>query len=309
MKRIAITFFLALSIVIVDCKKAKEDLQGGVITFTKGTVKIFDKAGKEKAVALDTFLLPEDKIETGKDSYADLQLTEGVLVRIKENTSLTLKKIFVDSANGETYADMGLIKGKIFTKVAGKLTKTSKFTVSTPTVVASVRGTEFIVEESGKGTSTRVSDGSVEVADADNPENQAIADAGENVSSNGDTFKEQPLTEDEAQELKDDSATIQSITEEQRARIQEILKDFQENKARILQGLEEQKQRNRELIEGAKEENRKLLEEAKSAGKEEKEAIQKAGKEEKEKVKSSMDDAKKELENQRKSLKDQAAPK
>ncbi|TGJ99292.1 transcriptional regulator [Leptospira semungkisensis] len=309
MKRIAIACFLALAIVFSDCKKAKEDLQGGVITFSKGTVKIFDKTGKEKPVSVDTFLLPEDKIETGKDSYADLQLAEGVLVRIKENTSLVLKKIFVDSANGEVFTDFGLIKGKVFSKVDTKLSKTSKFTVSTPTSVASVRGTEFIVEETGKGTSTRVSNGAVEVTDADDPSKVAVADSGEGVSADGNDLKEAPLTDDELNELKSDAATVQSITEEQRARIQEILKDFQENKARILQGLEDQKQRNKDLIEGAKEENRKLLEDTKNAGKEEKEAIKKSAQEEKDKVKSSMDDAKKELENQRKSLKDQAAPK
>ncbi|PJZ64140.1 transcriptional regulator [Leptospira wolffii] len=309
MKRITIACFLALALAFVACKKAKEDLQGGVITFSKGIVKIYDKDGKEKELKQDTFLLPEYKIETGKDSYADIQLAEGVLIRVKENTSLILKKVFVDSANGTIFTDLGLNKGKIFSKVGSKLDKTSQFNVTTPTVVASVRGTEFIVEETGKGTSTRVGDGSVEVTDLDNPEKQATAESGEEVSADGKDLKEDKLTEDEVKELQDDSATIQSITEEQRARIQEILKDFQENKALILQGLEDQKARNRELIEGAKDENRRLLEEAKSSGQAEKEAIKKAAQEDKEKVKSSIDDAKKELENQRKSLKDQAAPK
>ncbi len=309
MKRITIACLLALAVAFINCKKAKEDLQGGVITFSKGTVKIFDKDGKEQAIKQDSFLLPDYKIETGKDSFADLQLTDGVLLRIKENSSLILRKIFVDSANGELYTDLDLNKGKIFAKVGSKLGKNSKFNVITPTVVASVRGTEFIVEETGKGTSTRVGDGSVEVTDLDDPDKQAVAESGEEINADGKDLKEDKLTEDEVKELQDDSATIQSITEEQRARIQEILKDFQENKARILQGLEDQKQRNKELIEGAKDENRKLLEEAKSAGKEEKEAIRKSAQEEKDKVKSSMDDAKKELENQRKSLKDQAAPK
>ncbi|TGK13885.1 transcriptional regulator [Leptospira fletcheri] len=309
MKRITIVCILAVSMGFIDCRKAKEDLQGGVITFAKGSVKLFDKAGKEKASTPDSFLMPEDRIETGKDSYADLQLTDGVVIRIKENTSLILKKIFIDSKNGELFTDLNMNKGKIFSKVSTKLGKTSQFNVTTPTVVASVRGTDFQVEDNGKSAHTLVSNGSVSVTDADDPTKQATADAGEKVSSDGKDLTEGNLTDAEKAELENDSATIQSVTEEQRARIQEILKDFQENKALILQGMEDQKQRNRELIEGAKEENRKLLEDTKNAGKEEREAIRKSGQEEKEKVKSSMDDAKKDLENQRKSLKDQALPK
>ncbi|EPG75502.1 sigma factor regulatory protein, FecR/PupR family [Leptospira fainei serovar Hurstbridge str. BUT 6] len=309
MKRITIVLVLIVTAMLADCRKAKEDLQGGVITFAKGTVKLFDKVGKEKPGAVNSFLLPEDRIETGKDSYADLQLADGVVIRIKENTVLAMKKIFVDSKNGEIFADLNLNKGKIFSKVTTKLGKTSQFNVSTPTVVASVRGTDFQVEDNGKTANTLVSNGSVSVTDADDPNKQVVADAGKKISSDGKELTEGELSDAERQELENDSATIQSVTEEQRAKIQEILKDFQENKALILQGLEDQKQRNKDLIEGAKEENRKLLEDTKNAGKEEREAIRKSGAEEKEKVKSSMDDAKKDLENQRKSLKEQALPK
>ncbi|PJZ68192.1 transcriptional regulator [Leptospira perolatii] len=308
MKRYSIVFLITILAFSIGCRKAKEDLQGGVITFTKGSVQLFDKDGKSKEVKVDSFLLPEDRISTGKDSLADIQLMDGVVIRVKENTNLTLKKIFVDSANGDLFTDLGLNKGKIFSKVNTKLGKGSKFSVTTPTVVASVRGTEFAVEDTGKGAQALVADGSVAVSNADRPEQEAVAESGEKVSSDGKTLQEGELTDAERQELESDSATIQSITEEQRARIQEILKDFQENKQRILQGLEEQKERNRELIEGAKEENRKLLEEAKNAGKEEKEAIRKSAEEEKEKVKSSMDKAKEELEKSKKSLKDQVKP-
>lgn len=293
----------------IECGKSKkDDLQGGVFTFIKGTVKLTDKAGKAKKTGLSEFILPEDKIETGKASYADIQLMDGVIIRVKENTILTLNQIFVDSKNSEIYADLSLNKGKIFSKVGAKLGKTSGFKVSTPTVTAAVRGTDFQVEADGNKTNTLVSEGSVEVADNDDPDQTNVADGGEKVVSDGKMQSEEKLTDDELKELQNDAATVQSVTEEQRQRIEEILKDFQENKQRILQGIEEQKQRNQELINSAKEENQKLIQDVKESGKAEKEAIKNAADEERKNIKSGIDKDKEALENSRKSLKDQVKP-
>ncbi|RHX86567.1 surface adhesin Lsa33 [Leptospira stimsonii] len=303
---------LCLALIVlfaIDCSKSKkEDLQGGVFTFIKGSVKLTDKAGKEKRVGVSEFILPEDKIETGKASYADVQLMDGVIIRVKENTILTLNKIFVDSKNAEIYADLSLNKGRIFSKVGTKLDKSSGFKVSTPTVTAAVRGTDFQVEVEGNKSETLVSDGSVEVVDNDNPDQTNVADAGEKVTSDGKIQKEEKLSEEELKELQEDSATVQSVTEEQRKRIEEILKDFKENKERILQGLEEQKQRNQELINSTKEENKRMIDEVKESGKAEKEAIKNAADEERKNIKSGIDKDKEALENSRKSLKDQVKP-
>ncbi|PJZ56144.1 iron dicitrate transport regulator FecR [Leptospira barantonii] len=303
---------LCLALIVlfaIDCGKSKkEDLQGGVFTFIKGTVKLSDKTGKEKKVGLSEFILPEDKIETTKDSYADIQLMDGVVIRIKENTSLTLNKIYVDSKNAEIYSDISLNKGKIFSKVGTKLSKSSGFKVTTPTSTAAVRGTDFQVEVEGNKTETLVSDGAVEVTDNDNPDQTNTADAGEKVVSDGKNQKEEKLSDEELKELQEDSATVQSVTEEQRQRIEEILKDFKENKERILQGLEDQKQRNQELINSTKEENRRMIDEVKESGKAEKEAIKNAADEEKKNIKAGIDKDKEALENSRKSLKDQVKP-
>ncbi|EMY77666.1 sigma factor regulatory protein, FecR/PupR family [Leptospira weilii serovar Ranarum str. ICFT] len=304
------SLYLALIVLIaIHCGKSKkEDLQGGVFTFIKGTVKLSDKAGKVKKVGLSEFVFAEDKIETTKDSYADIQLMDGVIIRIKENTSLTLNKIYVDSKNAEIYSDISLNKGRIFSKVGKKLTKSSGFKVTTPTSTAAVRGTDFQVEVEGNTTETLVSEGAVEVVNNDNPDQTNVADAGEKVVSDGKNQKEEKLSEDELKELQEDAATVQSVTEEQRQRIEEILKDFKENKEKILQGLEEQKQRNQELINATKEENRKMIDEVKESGKAEREAIKNAADEEIKNVKSGIDKDKEALENSRKSLKDQVKP-
>ncbi|EMM98675.1 surface adhesin Lsa33 [Leptospira noguchii] len=302
-------YFVLIVLFLVGCTKSKkEDLQGGVFTFIKGGVKLYDKAGKLKKAGLSEFILPEDKIETIKDSYADIQLMDGVIIRIKENTILTLSKIYVDSKNAEIYSDISLNKGKIFSKVGTKLSKSSGFKITTPTSIAAVRGTDFQVEVNGSNTETLVSEGSVEVTDNDSPDQSNIADAGEKVISDGKSQKEEKLSEEELKELQEDSATVQSVTEEQRQRIEEILKDFKENKEKILQGLEEQKQRNQELINATKEENRRMVDEVKESGKAEKEAVKNAADEERKNIKSGIDKEKEALENSRKSLKDQVKP-
>ncbi|AXX15793.1 MULTISPECIES: surface adhesin Lsa33 [Leptospira] len=303
------SYLVLIVLFAIDCGKSKkEDLQGGVFTFIKGSIKLSDKAGKEKKVGLSEFILPEDKIETTKDSYADIQLMDGVIIRVKESTSLTLNRIYVDSKNSEIYSDINLNKGKIFSRIGTKLTKSSGFKITTPTSTAAVRGTDFQVEVEGNKTETLVSEGSVEVVDNDNPDLSNVVDAGGKIVSDGKSQKEEKLSEDELKELQEDAATIQSVTEEQRQRIEEILKDFKENKERILQGLEEQKQRNQELINATKEENRRMIDEVKESGKAEKEAIKSAADEERKNIKSGIDKDREAIENSRKSLKDQVKP-
>ncbi|MCK6379683.1 MAG: FecR domain-containing protein [Leptospiraceae bacterium] len=299
---------------IGNCKGANQitDLQGGVFTFIKGDVKLFDIMGKPKPIKVEGFFLPTDEIRTGKDSVADIQLMDGVIIRIKQNSIITLKKIWVDSGRKEMAANIELNKGALFAKVVSKLTKNSSFNVKTPTSVAGVRGTEFLVQDNGDKSDVLVNDGTVAVNAVDDDKHigeEVVVEEGHKVTTNKDNnIKKSELTEEEKNSLKEDSQSVQSITEDARARIQDILKDFEENKARIKQHLEDQKESNRLELEGQKDKNRQELEDQKAKDKAELESVKGSTNIEKDalktKGKSDMDEIKKD----KGSLKDKLAP-
>jgi hypothetical protein len=111
---------------------------GGTVTVIKAN------PGEEVAATLGMLLEGGDTIKTGGESYSSIIFQDdGSRVKLAENSQLTLnatrekkklkKRMFLDSG------------GKLWAKVTKR--KGTDFQVKTPTSVASVKGTRFILEE------------------------------------------------------------------------------------------------------------------------------------------------------------------
>lgn len=123
-----------------------------------GNVKIVTAAGEKAAVPGDIVAV-QDVIITGKKSITDLTYGSSGVIRISENS-----KVAVEVIAGDNSADsmINLEKGRVFLTL-GKLQNTG-FKVKTPTVVASVRGTSFVVSaDTVKGAKLAVMKGIVQV--------------------------------------------------------------------------------------------------------------------------------------------------
>ena len=127
------------------------------VQFALGDVKISGAAG-EKAASQGDELKAGDIIITGKKAVADLIFGESGVVRINENSRVTITSI-ADKSNNNT--EMNMDNGKVFLTLA-KL-KGTGFKVKTPTAVASVRGTSFTVLSDKKGSKLSVVKGTVAV--------------------------------------------------------------------------------------------------------------------------------------------------
>ena len=265
MQKSILSLIIFSVMVFSACKKQEiNDLQGGVVTFLKGSAEIIRSDGKKSALKTEDFVMAGETVITGGDSYADIQFKDGVLIRVKENTEFYIEDIWINSGKNEVKARLRVRGGKLFSKIAAKMTKESEFTVVTPSSVAGVRGTEFMVDDSGKTTKTMVNDGSVMVAPTGNPEASVVIEEGKKGEAVADNVKVADLTEAEKNEMAEDSQSVASITEDARARMEEILKDFEENKKRIRQTLEEQKESDRALLDEQKEKNREMMDSMKS---------------------------------------------
>jgi len=127
------------------------------VQFVLGDVKITGASG-EKTAAQGDQLKTSDVIITGNKSVADLVFGNSGVLRINENSKVTITSI-ADKTSNNTVMEMD--KGKVFLTLS-KLRGTG-FKVKTPTAVASVRGTSFTVLSDSKGAKLSVVKGTVAV--------------------------------------------------------------------------------------------------------------------------------------------------
>jgi hypothetical protein len=105
-----------------------------------------------------------DEVKTGVNSSAELTLDEGSKIDISPRTAVKVSRLYTDLKTGGNRSSFKLDGGRIFAKVS-KTERNSRFSIRTPTAVAAVSGTDFIVEvEEDKVTKVAVIDGSVQVA-------------------------------------------------------------------------------------------------------------------------------------------------
>lgn len=119
-----------------------------VLRMIAGDVRIIAK-GVPRAAAVDEPLGGSDVIITGAKSLADISFGDRGLVRVQENTRLSIASL----AGPGGSASLDLDSGGILV-VLSKLVRGESFQVKTHTQVASVRGTSFQV--SGDNASSRV---------------------------------------------------------------------------------------------------------------------------------------------------------
>ncbi len=138
---------------------AQDKANFGKIDFLIGKVSVKQISGKTVGAKLNMKIYVGDKVQTAKNSSAQVVIGKNIKVRIAANSEFELKKDEINQAN-ERDTVLGLNFGKIWASV-NKLKKDEKFSVETPTAVAGVRGTIFVVKQSDEGTTLYVGGGAI----------------------------------------------------------------------------------------------------------------------------------------------------
>ena len=132
------------------------------VIFRTGGVR--HKQGKKTTTVLPSVVRSPlhrgDEVRTKSKSRADIYIRDLAVVRLKENSVVQVKR---NQFQGKKWlANLKLVKGKILVILKKKLYGGSKFVVHTPTAVAGVRGTVFVVEATAKESQIKVLEGKVE---------------------------------------------------------------------------------------------------------------------------------------------------
>ncbi len=131
------------------------------ISALSGEVDCSLAGGDWKPALLNQELNTSDKIRT-RNGRAELLFSEGTTIRIKESSLLDLEKI--QCAGERQNSSFKLFFGGLKAKVT-KLKAGGSFEVSTPKIVAAIKGTEFILDTTELSSELRVLEGVVALYD------------------------------------------------------------------------------------------------------------------------------------------------
>jgi hypothetical protein len=101
-------------------------------------------------------LVEGDRLQTGKDGFATLELADGTHLIIPPNTSLEFGTLRQTVLTGATDRVINLQRGEVDSEVTHATRKDDRFQIRSPSVVAGVRGTSFRVSYDGGNGSTAV---------------------------------------------------------------------------------------------------------------------------------------------------------
>ena len=218
MIRYLINFFLISSILFPSSKVA-------IAIKTKGDVSVVYK-GLNSAQVLKpgSPLSHQDKIKTGKNGFIALMyLDDKTVVKMLGNSDLT---IMGDRSGNKINKSLDIKYGKIAANV--KPQKGKEFRISTPTSVASVKGTEFAIQsDPSSGDSFTLIEGLIQVTNSITGESTQVQegetaistpdgslDVAETTSDDLDGFEEASMelpTQELRFEVEDENGNIKEI--------------------------------------------------------------------------------------------------
>jgi hypothetical protein len=139
--------------------------QKGVITYLEGQVQV-KKSGEAQWIPghANMILGENDQIKVLAQSRAELILDNQSVMRLSENTLLTIHKLEKEKNTGKENTRMGISLGRVWVKVSKFFNPASRTDVKTPTVIAGVQGTIYQLSVAAdQSTTIQVYEGAVNV--------------------------------------------------------------------------------------------------------------------------------------------------
>lgn len=269
MKKISIILLL-LSVLIINCKKEVTQRQG-FVNFFIGDVFLLENNNK-RTINNGDIIKSGTRITTGANGTVEIFIG-GHMIKILKNSSVLFKDLSFSTNNSGEQSIFELEKGKMFSRITQKLSKESKFTIKTPTTVASVRGTDFTVSEEEKKSIVACLNGKIEVLNRSLSENNTVMlNGGEEVAVEGN----KPLA-------------IREITENNKDHMKNIINNFKQMRKEIREQFIKERDRYRKDVSDQKKKDQEMLQDEKQKNKENIDAIKDKTKDDIDKAKDTSD--------------------
>jgi len=139
------------------------------VNTVQGQAELIDSdAGKITKVTAGTFVFMGETVQTKSDSTLVLEFVDGSSILLQPDSRLELSYLGIYGKTGMVDSRIHLNQGRVETKVEKKKGPASRFEISTPAGVTSVRGTDYRVsaEPASAKSHTEVLEGKVNVSSA-----------------------------------------------------------------------------------------------------------------------------------------------
>ena len=137
-----------------------------IIKSMVGSVQIRKGASPQwRDARINMPLSEKDAIRTFVESEAQLETSEGSIIKMSENSTMEVSR-FRGNATGEQSTKIKILTGNLFSNVKKIASSKSDFSFETPTATASIRGTQLGIEVNNQATAVKVYEGIVMVVPA-----------------------------------------------------------------------------------------------------------------------------------------------
>jgi hypothetical protein len=142
---------LLLFLLFITCTNTDKQVYIAKIISASGNTYKLTTQNSPRKVYLGTFIKSGTTLKTEDNSRCTVQINDSVLIKLDANTVFTFTDILSINNLGGNSTRLNLIKGKSFFKISKLLKDNDSFQVRTPTAIAGVRGTEFLLDTSHRG--------------------------------------------------------------------------------------------------------------------------------------------------------------
>lgn len=134
-----------------------------------GNIAAKNADGTPMPISLGAKITEGMQIDTGNNSFLTLSLPDASRVSVPSNSRIKLSKLRMARYTKSPRTEINLLRGHVESQVSPLEQNKGRFEVHTPLGVAGVRGTNFRVGITDKGTANEVLSGKVEVAQPGKP--------------------------------------------------------------------------------------------------------------------------------------------
>lgn len=269
--------FLILIMTIIACTpgdRTTRGVRGAVVTKVSGTV-FLTRPSMEPVRFEPTnigtkngVLMPHDQVQTEEKSSLTFYTPGGGLVVVKEKSTVVIGEVLGFPELHKSDTGIELKEGEIFSHIK-KLQSNSEFRVITPTSVAMVRGTEFIMRNNGSSSQTLVKEGSVRVEDPQGMTGENLGEGEKATVTDQSEFTTGTLSPEERDAFPDSAGSeLEEVNRIYEGKMENLLQSFAVQSDSIQGSFRKDKQTNRERIDAKLDENQTNIDTKRNENKE-----------------------------------------
>lgn len=147
----AMKWLCGLAFTVLCSVTAHAQQISGIMMVVKGDIKVMS-AGKTEAAKVGKKVSSGDTIIAGADSRAKIVMTDKNVINVSPDSKIVIEK-YENDGKDKKNVELNVVYGKVRASVEQKYDgEKNKFNIKTPSAVAGVRGTDFIM---GYNTLTR----------------------------------------------------------------------------------------------------------------------------------------------------------